>query len=230
MQVTVQEAYDQGLRNYMTSIFNWMIIGVLVSAAGAYLGVMSGLPAWFAVHKGTFLIAAFAPLGIILWMGAAMRQGSIGFLRIGYLAIAALEGFTMTPLLSKVGPEAVATAFVSASAGFAALSLWGYTTRRNLGPIGNFLFFALFGLIAAMLLNVFFPMPGMDNVINYAGVLIFAGLIAYDTQKLKDAYSEGLSEDMKSRIVIWGALDLYLDFLNLFLFLLRIFGSSDNKN
>jgi len=228
MDITYRESLDQGLRNYMTSIYNWMIIGVLVSAAGAYAGIASGLPAWFAQHQGALLIAALAPLGIILAMGVGLRSAGINSLRLGYLTIALLEGLTITLLLSKYQPASIIAVFLATSASFAGLSLWGYTTRKNLSSWGNFLIAALFGLIAVMLINIFVQIPGMNMLISYAGVLIFAGLIAYDTQKLKDAYSLGMDEDMEARVVLWGALDLYLDFINMFIFLLRIFGNSSD--
>lgn len=222
--------YDQGLRNYMTSIFNWMILGVLVSAGGAYLGVASGLPLWFAAHKGMFLLAALAPIGIIIAMGAGMRSASLNTLRLGYLAIALLEGLTITVLLSKYAPSSVITVFLATSASFAGLSLVGYTTGKNLSGMGNFLISALWGLIAVMLITIFFPIPGANLLISVAGVVIFSGLIAYDTQKLKLAYTPSMDGDLQSRIVLWGALDLYLDFINLFILLLRIFGSSSSND
>lgn len=230
MEALRTETYDQGLRNYMTSIFNWMILGVLVSAGGAYLGIASGLPAWFAAHKGMFLLAALAPIGIIIAMGAGLRSASVNTLRLGYLAIALLEGLTITVLLSKYAPSSVIAVFLATSASFAGLSLWGYTTKKNLSGWGNFLIAALFGLIAVMLIQIFVQIPGMNLLISWAGVLLFSGLIAYDTQKLKDAYGMNMDEDMEARVVLWGALDLYLDFINLFIFLLRIFGSSSSND
>ena len=230
MEATRGVTYDQGLRNYMTSIFNWMILGVLVSAGGAWLGVTSGLPAWFAVHKGMFLLAALAPIGIIVAMGVGLRNASINSLRLGYLALALLEGLTITVLLSKFSPESVIVVFMATSASFAGLSLWGYTTGKNLSAIGNFAIAALFGLIAVMIIQMFVQIPGVNMLISFAGVLIFSALIAWDTQKLKLAYTSSMDGDTQARIVLWGALDLYLDFINLFIFLLRIFGSSSSND
>lgn len=228
MELTRGETYDQGLRNYMTSIFNWMILGVLISAGGAWLGIQSGLPAWFAAHSGYFLIAVLAPLGIIVAMGMGMQNASVGALRLGYLAIALIEGLVITVILSKYSPTSVMAVFMATSASFAGLSLWGYTTGKNLSGWGNFLIAALWGLIAVMLIQMFVQIPGMSMLISIAGVLIFSGLIAYDTQTLKSMYRLTDDADEQSRIVLWGAVTLYLDFINLFLHLLQLLGQKDD--
>jgi len=230
MELTRGEAYDQGLRNFMTGIFNWMILGILLSAGAAWVAMAEGLPQWFALHSGYFLIALFAPLGIILWMGAMLKNGSLNAMRLGYLFIAFLEGLTISTLVARYSPDSAILAFVATAASFAGLSLWGYTTNRNLSGIGNFLIMALFGLIAALILQMFLQSSMLDMIITAAGVLIFAGLTAYDTQTLKNSYSPGMSSDELARLQVWGALDLYLDFLNLFIYILRIVGSSSSSN
>jgi FtsH-binding integral membrane protein len=208
----------------MTGIYNWMMIGLLVSSGAAYFSVASGLVTTLAQRGLLFWVVLLAPLALIFGMAAAMRSASVSTVRWLYILFTVLEGLGLSTVLIKYTGASVASTFVATAAAFAGLSLWGYTTKRNLSGIGSFLIMALVGLLVVMILNAFFPSPAISLLIGIAGVLIFAGLTAYDTQKLKEAYHSGMGEDEKARITIWGALDLYLDFINLFLFLLRFIG------
>lgn len=218
------ESYDRGLRSYMTGIYNWMMLGLLVSAGAAYFSVASGMVTELAKGGLLFWVILLAPLGLIFFMASAMRNSSLNVVRGLYVLFTILEGLSLSVVLIKYTGASVATTFVATAAAFAGLSLWGYSTKKNLSGLGSFLIMAVVGLLVVMILNIFFPSPVISLLIGIAGVLIFAGLTAYDTQKLKDAYGSYVSEDEQARMSVWGALDLYLDFLNLFLFLLRFLG------
>ena len=228
MYNTVGEPYDQGLRRYMTSIYNLMLGGLLVSAAVSAFSISSGLTAELKHGGILFWLVVLSPLALIFAMGFKTR--SIATLHTLYWAFTALEGMSISVILSHYTGGSIATAFVASAAGFAGCSLYGYTTKRDLGPIGAFAIFALIGLIALMILNAFFPTPGFTLVVSLLGILLFAGLTAWDTQSLKDAYSATDDSNTLAYMVVMGALNLYLDFLNMFLFILRLTGVLSNDD
>lgn len=224
MYATRGEAYDQGLRNYMTSIYNLMLAGLLVSAGAAWFAASSGLVETLKQGGLLFWLVALSPLGLVLAMSLGVERMKLTTLHALYWSFVVLEGLGLSVILTRYTGGSILLAFLAAATGFAGCSLYGYTTKRNLGPIGAFLVFALFGLIALMILNIFIPSTGLNLFIGIAGILIFAGLTAWDTQSLKEAYTTQMSGDMQGRIVVMGALNLYLDFLNMFLFILRLVG------
>jgi len=230
MELTRGETYDQGLRNYMVGIYNWLILGVLISAAGAYGGIALGLPAFFAAHSGWFLLALLAPLGIVFFMASGLERASVTALAVAFIALTAVEGMTLSLILSKVSGVLVLEAFMMTAVAFAGCSLYGYTTGKSLSGLGTILLMSLIGLIVAMIMGMFFQSTVFQLIICFAGLIIFAAFMAYDTQKLKQAYHPGMSSDERARVSLWGALELYLDILNFFLFVLRILGifSSDD--
>lgn len=224
MELTRGGTLDQGLRTYMTSIYNLMLMGLLVSAGAAWFAGASGLTD--SLNKGglLFWIIGLSPLGLVFAMSLGVERMKVSTLHTLYWAFVVLEGLGLSVILSKYTGGSIVTAFLASAVGFAGCSLYGYTTKRDLGPIGTVAIFALFGLIALMILNIFLPMPGLSLFIGIAGILLFAVLTAWDTQTLKEAYRPSMDSDTKSRIVVMGALNLYLDFLNMFLFILRLFG------
>lgn len=224
MEAIRGEAYDYGLRNYMTSIYNLMLMGLLVSAGAAWFATASGLVDTLKQGGLLFWVVGLSPLGLVLAMSLGVERMKLSTLHALYWTFVVLEGLGLSVILSRYTGGSILMAFLASAVGFAGCSLYGYTTRRNLGPIGAFLIFALFGLIALMILNIFIPSTGLNLFIGIAGILIFAGLTAWDTQSLKDAYTTQMSGDMQGRIVLMGALNLYLDFLNMFLFILRLVG------
>lgn len=228
MEMTRGETYDQGLRNYMVGIYNWLILGVVISAAGAYGGILMGLPAFFAAHSGWFLLALLVPLGIVFFMAAGNERASIGTLAIAFIALTGVEGLTLSVVLAKVSGVLVLEAFMMTAVAFAGCSLYGYTTGKSLSGLGTILLMSLIGLIVAMILGMFFQSTIFQLAICFAGVVIFALFMAYDTQKLKMAYHPGMSSDERARVSLWGALELYLDILNFFLFVLKILQIFDN--
>lgn len=219
--------YDAGLRSYLTSIYNWMFFGMLVSAGTAYFSNVLGLTAIMASGGVLFWAVIILPFVLIFAM-AYLAQSDIPLpaLIASYTAFVALEGMSLSVILAHYSNANITAAFLSTAIAFSGLSIWAYTTKRNLTGMGSFFLVALIGLIVVMILNAFFPMPGLSLLVNIAGVVIFAGLIAYDTQKMRDAYVHS-NPNGNARLAIMYAVELYLDFLNMFLFILRLFGSKD---
>lgn len=237
METTVSSSravsYDLGLRSFLTGVYNRMGVGLLITAAFAYLTGNTVLgDAFFKVlpngkidYTILGMAVAFGPLVLIVLMGFVMknahsRAGS-AFL---FYASSVMFGLSSGMLFKVYTGMSLATTFVITSAMFGGLSLWGYTTKRDLGPIGGFLVAALIGLIIAMIASIF--IPGLSMLVTVAGILIFSAFIAYDTQRLKTTYSElhGAGEDEVAAAQNMSAFNLYLDFINLFQFLLRLVG------
>jgi hypothetical protein len=229
-------AVDAGLRSFMLGVYNKVALGLVVSAALAYATSM--VPAvrdllYVTTPDGRLagitvlgMAVSFAPLIAVLIGMFAMRNPSPRSASIYYWTIVALIGAGLGYWGLRYTGASVASTFLISAAAFGGLSLAGYTTKRDLTGFGSFLIVGLIGLVIAMLVSMFFPMPGLVFAINVLGVFIFAGLIAYDTQRLKMSYYQ-LQGNADSLAVqtSFGALSLYLDFINLFLFLLRIFGA-----
>jgi FtsH-binding integral membrane protein len=225
---------DVGLRRFMLGVYNKVALGLLLSAALAY--VTSSVPAvrdmMFTVANGRVgysifgMIVAFAPLAVILFSGFAMKNVTPRSAGITYWAIVSLMGASLGVLVLRYTGASIGQTFLLTATAFGGLSLVGYTTKKDLTGMGSFLIMGLWGIIGAMLINIFLQNSMMALIVNVLGVLIFAGLIAYDTQKLKMTYYQlGGNEAGMSVATSYGALNLYLDFINLFLFLLRLFGN-----
>ena len=224
METAYRDTYDMGLRNYMTNIYNIMLVGLLASAGSAWLSIATGFVDVLKNGGLLFWVVLLAPLGLIFAMGAAMRRASTSTLFTLYGLFVVLEGLGLSVVLSLYTGGSITIAFLVAAAGFAGLSLYGYTTKKSLSGIGTIMIYGLFGLIALMIVNLFIRSSGLDILICIAGLGVFGVLTAWDTQKLKDAYDPAMGEDATLRQSLWGAIDLYLDFLNIFLFLLRLLG------
>jgi FtsH-binding integral membrane protein len=223
-----QTAYDMGLRKHMLSVYNYMASGILLTGIVAMLSVRTGLTeSLFSQKDGTSLLGylvIFAPLAYVFLLGKTLRDGSLATGQIVYWSFTAVMGLSMSTIFLQYTGTSIATTFFGTSAAFAGLSLYGYSTKRDLGPLGAFLIMGLIGLIAMMVINLFVGSSAMAYVLSCAGVLIFAGLTAYDTQKIKGDYRTGVSAGVNEKQAIWGAMSLYLDFVNLMLFFLNIFG------
>lgn len=232
-------AVDAGLRNFMLGVYNKMALGLLLSAVLAF--VAATVPPVTALVFGTPLrfVVMFGPIGILLISAFAMKNPSPTGANVIYWSVVSLIGIGMGALLMYYGGRPgglmdVTKAFLVTSLAFGALSLWGYTTKRDLTGFGTFLMMGLFGLIIASLVNFGFaaftgaPIEGMSFIISIFGVLIFAGLTAFDTQRLKFMYYD-LGGDQRSMSVAttYGALNLYLNFINLFQFILSIMSPRD---
>jgi FtsH-binding integral membrane protein len=229
------EAHDAGLRAYMLSVYNYMLSGVLLTGIIALvvgntslIGLM--VQATARGYSPTLLgwIVTLSPLAIVFAMSFGQSRMSEGTLKTLFFVYAALMGASLSTIFLAYTATSIAQVFFATAAGFGALSLYGYTTQRDLSGLGTFLIMGLVGLIVASIANIFIGSGTMSLVISAIGVLIFAGLTAYDTQKIKSLYVHVAGTDMMGKVVIMGALNLYLDFINMFLFLLRLFGSSRN--
>jgi FtsH-binding integral membrane protein len=231
---TSSAAYDAGLRSYMLSVYNYMTSGVLLTGLVAMFfawgNPIEASPAYQVFSAGGPLawIIVLSPLAIVFAMSFGQSRMSTGTMQALYWAFAVLMGLSLSTVFLRYTGTSIAQCFFATAAGFAGLSLWGYTTKRDLSAMGTFLVMGLFGLIIAMVINLFVNSGPLGLVISAAGVLIFAGLTAYDTQKIKSMYAHVAGTPMEGRVAIMGALNLYLDFINMFLFLLRLFGNSRN--
>ena len=228
-----QATFDAGLRAHMIRVYNYMASGLALSGIVAFglfsSPALAGLffevtPRGIAGLNVLGWVAIFAPFGLLLLMGFRAAQMSVGAVQAIYWAVTALMGVSLSILLFRYTGASVARTFFVTAASFGALSLYGYTTKRDLTAMGKFLFMGLIGLILAGLVNMFFPSGTMSFIISAAGVLIFSGLIAYDTQKIKEQYADAWGSQTAEKIAIFGALSLYLDFVNLFQFLMAFMG------
>lgn len=223
---------DAGLRSYMLSVYNYMASGVLLTGIVALAFSWGGdiSPAAQVFQGGGLLVWAImlSPLAVVMVMSFGQGRLSTPALQGLYWAYTVLMGLSLSTVFLVYTSTSIAQVFFATAAGFAGLSLWGYTTKRDLSGFGTFLIMGLVGLIVASIINLFMRSGTLSLAISGIGVLLFAGLTAYDTQKIKSLYFHVRGTDMMGKAVIMGALELYLDFVNMFLFLLRLFGSQRN--
>jgi uncharacterized protein len=219
-------ARDEGLRSYMLKIYNYMASAVLLTGivAMAFASSSYAVPV---LSSPLRYVLMFAPLIIVLAMNFGMNKMSEGTLKALYWAFAVLMGLSMSSIFLVFTGASIALTFFATSAAFLSLSLYGYTTKKNLSGMGTFLMMGLVGLLVAMIANMFIGSGTLSLVISFIGVLIFAGLTAYDTQKLKSQYFYLQGTEFMGKAVIMGALTLYLDFINMFQFLLSFLGSRE---
>ncbi|MEP7131108.1 MAG: Bax inhibitor-1/YccA family protein [Sphingomicrobium sp.] len=222
-------ARDAGLRSYMLSVYNYMASGVLLTGIVALL---------FAPYARQVLInqagrgmspigwiVTLSPLAFVFAMSFGVSRMRTGTLQLLFWGFAAVMGLSMSTLFLVYTGTSIAQTFFATSAAYVGLSLWGYTTKRDLSGIGTFLIMGVVGLLVAMLINMFMRSSAMGLAISGIGVLLFAGLTAYDTQRIKSMYFQVAGSDMVGKVVIMGALSLYLDFINMFQFLLSFMGN-----
>ncbi len=219
-------ARDAGLRSYMLSVYNYMASGVLLTGIVAMLFASSGLAAQVLATPLRWLII-FAPLAFVLAMSFGLHRMRTSTLQALFWAFAVAMGLSMSSIFLVYTGVSIAQTFFAVTAGFLGLSLYGYTTKRDLSGFGTFLIMGVVGLLVAMLINLFLQSPAMMMAISAIGVLLFAGLTAYDTQKIKSMYTYVAGTDMMGKVVIMGALNLYLDFVNMFTFLLNFMGNRE---
>lgn len=224
---------DMGLRQYMLRVYNLMAAGLALTGVVAFL--VSSSPDLFGlffsrVGRGmpspTILgwAVLLAPVGLAFFMGMRIHAMRSQTAQTVFWVYAGLMGVTLSMYLQVYTGVSVARTFFITAASFAGLSLWGYTTKRDLTGFGTFLFVGMIGLLIASVVNIFLASPMMHFVISAAGVLIFAGLAAYDTQKIKELYYDGDEYETGAKKAVLGALTLYMDFVNLFIFLLQFLG------
>jgi FtsH-binding integral membrane protein len=221
-------AVDAGLRSHMLSVYNYMASGVLLTGVVAFAAALTGVAQQIFFGAGILrYVVLFAPLIMVFFLAARVNRMSTAGLQAFYWSFATVMGLSMSLIPLIYDGTSIATTFFATSAAFVSLSLWGYTTKKDLSGFGTFLLMGLIGLIVAMVGNLFLRSSTLDLAISAIGVLIFAGLTAYDTQKIKSIYFEVAGTDFLGKAAILGALNLYLDFINMFQFLLSFLGNRD---
>lgn len=218
--------FDAGLRIYMSKVYNYMGLGLLATALAAYIGATSGIYASIA-QTPLIYVLIFAPLGMVLFLSARLHKLSSTTAKNMFWLYAGLTGLSLSYVLLAYTGVSVVRTFLVTAASFGALSLYGYTTKRDLSGMGSFLFMGLIGIILASVVNLFLQSSALHFAVSAIGVLIFAGLTAYDTQDIKRIYHAGDTREIAEKKAIMGALRLYLDFINMFLFLLQFMGNRD---
>ncbi len=232
------DTIDRGLRAFMLGIYNNMAMGLALTGIVAYaayhfavgqtVGGQVGLTAFGTAIYASPLkwVIMLAPLAFVFGLSATVNRMQPATARLVFLAFAAVMGLSMSSIFLVFTHQSIAQTFFISAASFGALSLWGYTTKRDMSAWGSFLFMGVIGLVIAMLVNIFLASAALQFAISAIGVLIFAGLTAYDTQRLKNTYDLVAGDQVAAgRASIIGALQLYLDFINLFMFLLQFMGN-----
>jgi uncharacterized protein len=221
-------AFDAGLRSHMLSVYNYMASGVLLTGVVALAAALTGVAQQIFFGAGILkYVVIFAPLIMIFFLAARAGRMSTGGLQAFFWSFAVAMGLSMSLIPLIYTGTSIAQTFFATAAAFVSLSLWGYTTKKDLSGFGTFLLMGLVGLIVAMIANFFIRSDTMSLVISLVGVLLFAGLTAYDTQKIKSIYFQVAGTDFLGKAAILGALTLYLDFINMFQFLLSFMGDRE---
>ncbi|MCG6856573.1 MAG: Bax inhibitor-1/YccA family protein [Salaquimonas sp.] len=223
---------DEGLRSYMLRVYNYMAIALAVTGVAAlatFNMAYSGgqlTPFGTAIYTSALKwVVIFAPLGLVFFLSFRINSMSVGAAQATFWIYSALVGVSLSSIFLIYTATSITQTFFVTAAAFGALSLYGYTTKRDLSAMGSFLIMGLFGIIIAMLVNLFLQSSALQFAISVGGVLIFAGLTAWDTQSIKNTYDVVANDEtMMGRTAIMGALKLYLDFINLFMFLLQFMG------
>jgi FtsH-binding integral membrane protein len=215
---------DEGLRAYMLKVYNYMTLGLGLTGIIAFL--VGTNAAMMHVIYGTPLqwVVMLAPIALVFFLSFRIQKMSVGAAQVTFWIYAALMGLSISFIFLAYEITSIGRVFFITAGTFGAMSLYGYTTHRDLTSMGSFLFMGLIGIVLASVVNIFLHSNGMSFVISILAVLIFTGLTAYDTQQIKAGYYAGGDSDISEKRAIFGALQLYLDFINLFLNLLRLFG------
>ena len=238
-------AVDEGLRAYMLRVYNYMAAGLAITGVVAYLvfelAVTTNPASSVMTYRGIMLtqfgqlifftwlkwVLLFAPLALVFFMSARIHKMSVQSGQLTFWIYAALVGASIASIFLVYAHGSIARVFFITAATFGGLSLFGYTTQKDLSGWGSFLMMGLIGIIIAAVVNIFLASSALQFAISVIGVLVFAGLTAYDTQQIKEEYYAGDSQLVAGQKAIMGALRLYLDFLNMFLLLLNLFGSRE---
>jgi FtsH-binding integral membrane protein len=229
-------AMDAGLRAYMLRVYNYMLVGLGLTGAVAWVTANTAIQQVFFTQQmvnGHFvvgltilgMIAIFAPIGLVLWLSMGINKLSVGAARAMFWVYAASVGISVATILLMYTGDSVARVFFITAATFGAMSLWGYTTKRDLTGMGHFMMMGLIGILIAMVVNIFIASSMIQFVVSIIGVIVFTGLTAYDTQSIKESYSANDDGTISGKKAIIGALRLYLDFINLFFMLMRLLGN-----
>jgi uncharacterized protein len=215
-------AIDPGLRAFMLRVYNYMAAGVGLTGIAAFLTYAFTGPEL--LKSPLMWVLVLAPLGLVFFISARINTLSVEVARGLFFLYAALVGISLSTIFHIYTQSSITRVFFISAAAFGGLSLWGYTTRRDLSGFGNFLFMGLIGIIVAILVNLFLRSSGLDWLISIVGVGVFAGLTAYDTQRIRGMYDRSDDPASAGRKAVMGALSLYLNFINLFMMMLRLMG------
>ncbi|MFG1463781.1 Bax inhibitor-1/YccA family protein [Xanthobacter sp. DSM 24535] len=243
-----EAAIDQGLRSYMLSVYNYMTLGLAITglaALGVFMLSVTTDPSQAAgqVAGGIMLtkfgyalfvsplkwVVMLAPLAAVFFLSFRIQNMSVGAAQATFWIYAGLVGVSLATIFLVYTHESIVRVFFITAATFGALSLYGYTTKRDLSAMGSFLIMGLFGIIIASVVNIFLGSTMLQFIVSVVGVLVFAGLTAYDTQRIKEMYFAGDDSSTMGKKAIMGALALYLDFINLFMMLLQLFGNRNSN-
>lgn len=217
---TVQKAQSA----FLSRVYGWMVGGLLLTAVTAWW-VTTSVEVMNAVYS-YMLFLILAEFGIVIFLSARIQKMSKNTAIGSFLGFSFLNGLTLSIVLLAYTEESIYTTFIITAVMFGALSLYGFTTKKSLSGMGSFMFMGLIGIIVASVVNIFLASSALHFAISLIGVVVFAGLTAWDTQKLKEMYEvQYQGDDIATKGAVMGALTLYLDFINLFLFLLRLFGN-----
>ncbi|MEI8320728.1 MAG: Bax inhibitor-1/YccA family protein [Alphaproteobacteria bacterium] len=230
----IGEGVDQGLRSYMLKVYGYMSFGLVVTALLAF--AVTQIPALqnllFVINaqghvaaSGFAIMLLFAQIGLVLWLSMRISQMDASTAQLIFWSYAALTGLSLSPICYVYTGASITRVFSITACTFGAMSLYGYTTKKDLSSFASFLFMGLIGIILASVVNIWLKSTMVEFVVSAVGVLVFTGLTAYDTQRIKEIYWEQDTTEVHSKKAIMGALALYLDFINLFLMLLRFFGN-----
>ncbi len=216
---------DVGLRDYMLRIYNYMASGLALTGIVAYVFAQSGMYAQVAQTPFIWLIM-LAPLGLVLWISYGLQKMQASTAQALFWVFATLMGLSLASIFMRFTGASIARVFFITAGTFAAMSLYGYTTKRDLSRFGSFLIMGLIGILLASVVNIFLASSALHFAISVIGVLVFVGLTAWDTQRIKETYYEYqyADGDTVSKQAIMGALTLYLDFINLFVMLMQLLG------
>jgi len=230
--------YDEGLRSYLLRVYNYMGVGLVITGLMAFvvaqMSVVTNsageITALTSFGQTLFLsplkwVVMLAPLGVVFLFSATLHKMSASVAQGVFWLFAALMGVSLSSIFIAFTGESVVRVFFITAVTFGAMSLYGYTTKKSLASWGSFLFMGLIGIIIAMVVNIFLQSTALQFAISAIGVLIFVGLTAYDTQRIKETYSVNMAKEMAAKTAIHGALRLYLDFINLFVMLMHLLGN-----
>jgi FtsH-binding integral membrane protein len=219
-----QVGIDVGLRDYMLSVYNYMASGLALTGIVAYVAAVSGFYASIA-HTPVIWLVILAPLGLVMAMSYGVNKMAFSTLQLVFWLYAGLMGLSMAMVFLVFTGASIARVFFITAGTFGAMSLYGYTTRRDLSQFGSFLFMGLIGIIIASLVNIFLVSSAVQFAISVIGVIVFTGLTAWDTQQIKEMYYAADDGEVAGKKAIMGALRLYLDFINLFMMLMQLLGN-----
>ena len=226
--ITVDQARQDAASIFLAKVFNWMAVGLGITGVVALFSFSSGIT--HAIIAGPlFLILVFAELGFVFYLSARVKKIQASTASVLFIVYSLLNGLTLSAVFLRYTSSSIAATFFITAGMFGAMALYGLVTKRDLSGMGSFLFMGLIGIIIASIVNIFLQSSSLYWTISLIGVLIFTGLTAYDVQKIKNMGEESILEQGESAVkkgAIMGALTLYLDFINLFLMLLRFFGGS----